>query len=500
MVTDQQVRRLMTLLKEGNPLIQAAVRAGMSEPTARKYSRAGLMPSAVKMPHTWRTRPDPYEGVWPEVEALLRQDAGLEAKTIWMELNERYPGRYSPGQLRTLQRRVHAWRVKSGPDREVFFGQVRRPGEQAQSDFTDMRELAITIAGEPFPHLLYHFVLSYSNWEAVMICPSESFESLSAGLQGALWRLGAVPAEHRTDNLSAATHELIDSRGRDFTARYQELMAHYGLRASRNFPGNAHENGDVESANGHLKSALDQRLRLRGSRAFDSRESYAGFVDACVAARNATREERLTEERAYLQPLPSQALPSYRELYATVSRYSVIRISKRHYMVPSRLIGRRLRVRLYADQVELEYRGELVAVMERLVGADKEHIDYRHIIHSLVRKPGAFRRYRFREALFPRLTFRRAYDALVSENDARADLEYVRILHLAASDGEQAVDTVLTELLSSTVLPTYEAVRERVRGPRTASGVPDVVMAAPDLARYDRLLGSSEPATTQVGP
>lgn len=490
----------MAYLREGNPLIRAAVRVGMSEPTARKYARSGLMPSAVKVAHTWRTRPDPYAEVWPQIEALLKQDGGLEAKTIWTALNERCPGRFSAGQLRTLQRRVHAWRAQSGPAREVFFPQVHRPGEQAQSDFTDMGELGITIAGEAFPHLLYHFVLTYSNWEAVMICPSESFEALSAGVQGALWRLGGVPTEHRTDNLSAATHELAESRGRDFTVRYRELLDHYGMHGSRNFPGNAHENGDVESGNGHLKSALDQRLRLRGSRDFDSRGSYEAFLEGCVAARNATRSERLAEERAHLQPLPARALPSCRELYATVSRSSVIRIGKRHYMVPSRLIGRRLRVRLHADIVELEYRGARVAVMERLVGADTEHIDYRHIVHSLVRKPGAFRRYAFREALFPRLEFRRAYDELLAANDAGADLEYVRILHLAASDGEQLVQSTLAALLTSGVLPTYEAVRERVRGARTRTGVPDLVIGAPDLSCYDRLLSSNESSDAGVCP
>jgi transposase len=258
----------MKLLREGNPLIGAAVRAGMSEPTARKYARLGLMPSAVKPPRTWRTRPDPYAAVWPEIESWLKLDAGLEAKTIWMALNERHGGRFSAGQLRTLQRRVHAWRAQSGPPREVFFPQVHRPADQGQSDFTDMRELAVTIAGEAFAHLLYHFVLTYSNWEWAMICPSESFESLSAGLQGALWTLGGTPGEHRTDNLSAATHELAESRGRDFTVRYQGLLDHYRLRGSRNFPGNAHENGDVESANGHLKNAIDRRLQTRFGSAY----------------------------------------------------------------------------------------------------------------------------------------------------------------------------------------------------------------------------------------
>ena len=399
----------MSLLTQGIPQVTAAAKAGMSQRSAGKYARSGRAPSQLKVPHTWRTRPDPFEGVWPEIEALLRQDGGLQAKTIWMELNERYPGRFSVGQLRTLQRRLLAWRATSGPDREVFFPQTHAPGEQAQSDFTDMRRLEVIIAGQPFPHLLYHFVLTYSNWEAVSICPSESFESLSAGVQSALWRLGGVPLEHRTDNLSAATHELAESRGRDFTERYRELIDHYGLRASRNFPGNAHENGDVESANGGLKNAIDQRLRLRGSRAFVSKEAYEGFLESCVQARNATRHARIEEERAQLRALPVRALPAYRESYATVSRASAVRVLKHSYSVSSRLIGCQLRVRLHADIVELDYKGERVATMERLVGRDAHRIDYRHIIHALVRKPGAFRRYVFREALFPSLEFRRAY-------------------------------------------------------------------------------------------
>ena len=489
-ITDQQVRRLMKLLQDGNPLARAAASAGMSEPTARKYARSGMMASARKAPRTWRTRLDPYEEVWAEIEGWLKLDGGLEAKTIWAALNERHPGRFSAGQLRTLQRRVHAWRTQSGPAKEVFFPQVHQPAEQGQSDFTDMRELEVTIAGEPFGHLLYHFVLTYSNWEWVAICPSESFESLSAGLQGALWKLGGVPEEHRTDNLSAATHELHESRGRDFTKRYQQLLDHYGLRGSRNFPGNAHENGDVESANGHLKSAIDQRLRLRGSRDFPCRDSYAAFIEECVAGRNATRAEWFAEEREQLRPLPPRALPAYRELYARVSRNSVIRVGERRYMVPSRLIGRQLTVRLHADIVELEYRGVQVAVLERLIGAEREHIDYRHIIHSLVRKPGAFRRYAYREALYPTLEFRRAYDALVAEENARADFEYVRILHLAARDGEQEVEAALGALRAEGIVPHYEAVREKVRGPRTGTGVPDVRIPAPDLSCYDRLLAS----------
>jgi transposase len=480
----------MSLLNQGIAQVTAAAKAGMSERTARKYAHSGATPSQAKAPHTWRTRADPFAEVWPEIEALLRQDGGLQAKTIWTELNQRHENRFSVGQLRTLQRKLLSWRAKAGPDREVFFSQVHVPGEQGQSDFTDMREIEIVIAGEKFAHLLYHFVLTYSNWESVSICPSESFEALSAGMQTAFWRLGGVPAEHRTDNLSAATHELAESGGRDFTERYSELINHYGLRASRNFPGNANENGDVESANGHLKNTIDQRLRLRGSRAFVSREAYEGFLDGCVQTRNATRAARIEEERPHLRPLPTRPLPAYRETYATVSRFSVVRILKHSYSVSSRLIGYRLRVRLHADIVELDHRGERVAVMGRVIGSGKNRIDYRHIIHALVCKPGAFRRYVFREALFPGLEFRRAYDALLAQGSDQADLDYVRILHLAASDGEECVRAVLVVLLTAAIVPTYEVVRAEVRGERTPEGAPYLNITAPDLAIYDRLLNA----------
>jgi hypothetical protein len=239
MTQDQQVRRLMALIRNGVPLSTAAAKAGMSEPTARKYRRVAKLPSEMKRDHDWRTRPDPFTEVWPEIQSLLERDVGLQAKTVFEELQRRYPDRFPFGQLRTLQRRFRDWRALHGPDQEVFFPQVHSPGEQGQSDFTSMNALGVTVAGAPLKHLIYHFVLPFSNWEHVTIAYSESFESLSEGLQEALWTLGAVPAVHRTDNLSAATHELIQTHGRGFTARYLELLSHYGMKPSKNQPGNA---------------------------------------------------------------------------------------------------------------------------------------------------------------------------------------------------------------------------------------------------------------------
>jgi hypothetical protein len=193
MVTDQQVRRLFKLVQTEKNFEIAAMKAGMDEKTARKYRRLGKLPSEIEQPRTWRTRKDPFEDVWHEIKSMLEINAGLEAKTIFEEFQRRNPGQFADGQLRTLQRRIKVWRASEGPAKEVFFTQLHHPGELGQSDFTHMNKLGITIGGRPFDHLIYHFVLTYSNWETGSICFSESFETLSQGLQNALWELGGVP-------------------------------------------------------------------------------------------------------------------------------------------------------------------------------------------------------------------------------------------------------------------------------------------------------------------
>lgn len=212
----------------------AAAKSGMDPKTARKYLRSGELPSDSKMDRDWRTRPDPFAEVWEEIRGLVEPNPGLEAKTIFESLQRRYPGRFSEGQLRTLQRRLKHWRGMEGPGKEVFFLQKHVPGRLSQSDFTHMTSLGITIGGQSFPHLLYHFVLAYSNWETASICYSESFESLSDGLQSALWELGGVPMQHQTDRMSTAVNNMSDER--EFTARYEALLRHYRLEAERSRP------------------------------------------------------------------------------------------------------------------------------------------------------------------------------------------------------------------------------------------------------------------------
>ncbi|NLT67445.1 MAG: IS21 family transposase [Acidobacteria bacterium] len=487
MTRDQQVRRLMSLIKKGLPLATAAAKSGMSEPTARKYRRKAKLPSQLRKDHDWRTRPDPFTEVWPEIQQLLERDAGLQAKTVFHELQRRYPDRFPQGQLRTLQRRFRDWRALNGPDKEVFFPQVHIPGEQCQSDFTSMNALEITIAGVPLKHLVYHFVLPYSNWEHVTICYSESFESLSQGLQEALWTLGAVPFVHRTDNLSAATHELIMSRGRGFTARYIELLNHYGMEPSKNFPGNAHENGDVEQSHFRFRDAVDQRLRLLGIREFSSLSEYTNFLRSIAEERNVSRKNALSQELEHMRPLPVRRMDAFRELDVTVARSSVVRILHNAYSVPSRLIGHRLRARIFADEIELYYRGCVVERLERIRGNDNYRIDYRHIVYSLVRKPGAFQRFVYREAMFPTLNFRKAYDSLKEKSTKWADLEYLRILHLAARTLESRVEAAIEKLLAEGRVPEYEAVRS-IADLVEEIPWPKVQIQQPDLTVYDQLI------------
>ena len=256
MVTDHQVRRLRRLDLRGVPKGRAAAQAGMDDKTARKYRRLGRLPSEVRMPHDWHTRPDPFADVWPQLEQLLEVNPGLEAKTLLEHLQRQYPGRFADGQVRTLQRRVKRWRALHGPAKEVFFSQVHEPGRLCASDFTHCDQLGVTIAHVPFPHLIYHFVLTYSNWEAGTLCFSESLESLSEGLQNALWELGGAPEVHRTDRLTAAVPPGAEAQV--FQRHYQALLDHYGLKGQAIQAGQAHENGDAEQSHHQFKRALGQ--------------------------------------------------------------------------------------------------------------------------------------------------------------------------------------------------------------------------------------------------
>jgi len=493
MITDNQARKLMKYLQEKGTLGVAATKSGMDEKTARKYRDLGKLPSELQAERirTWQTREDPFEEIWEMVKSFLENNSGLEAKTLFEHLQRQHPGRFSDGQIRTFQRRVKNWRATEGPAREVFFPQLHKPGKLSQSDFTHMGQLGITIGGVPFDHLIYHFVLTYSNWEAGTICFSESFESLSDGLQKALWKLGGVPEAHQTDRLSTAVNKPANPE--EFTQRYQGLLSHYKLIGRKTNPASPNENGDVEQRNHRFKRAVDQALMLRDSRDFPSRKRYEVFLERLFAQLNSNRHDRFKEELAVLQTLPTTQLSASTKFTVGVGPSSTIRVKHNVYSVHSRLIREKVTVRLYAERLEIWHGQRHIEDIPRLRGSGNHHIQYRHIIDWLVRKPGAFENYRYRSDLFPTSRFRMAYDEFKRHHVVtKASKEYLLILKLAAKESESAVDDALRFLFDRNRQISAETVKKLVLSGQKPTPATDVKISAVVLHAYDCLLSGTE--------
>lgn len=468
----------------------AAAKSGMDEKTARKYVRAGKLPSELKKGRVWRTREDPFAEIWDEVREKLALNPGLEAKTLFGYVQERYPGKFADGQLRTLQRRIKYWRAIEGPSKEIYFPQKHLPGELAESDFTHMGKLGITIASQRFDHLLYHFVLTYSNWETGSICYSESFESLSEGLQSALWELGGVPHAHQTDRLTAAVQKSLHPE--EFTRRYQALLTHYGMKGRKTQSASPHENGDIEQRNYRFKRAVEQALLLRGSTDFAHLTDYTLFLRDLFAGLNSGRRKRFLTEQKNLKQLPERHLESSKRISVSVGPSSTIRVNHNVYSVQSRLIGEIIEVHLFADHLDLYYGQRCIDTLPRLRGQKRHMINYRHMIDQLERKPGAFENYRYREEMFPGSYFRLAYDELKTRHTPRqATREYLKILRMAARESEAAVTTALCELCGREPI-TAGAVERILHTQHTPLLYPGVKIARVDLAAYERLLLNKE--------
>jgi len=494
MVTDMQVRRLMRDMEKGKGMAVSAIKAGMSERTARKYLKENRLPNEMKATHSWRTRTDPFEEVWEgEIKGRLGDAPGLQAKTLFQDLTEQYPGKFAEGQLRTLQRRIKQWRAEEGPAKNVYFPQVHYPGVLGESDFTRMKSLGITICGRLFEHLIYHFVLTYSNWECGTICFSESFESVSEGLQNALWTLGGVPQEHQTDCLTAAVRNTKE-RG-TFTDRYEALLRYYQITGRRTNPSSPNENGDIESRNNHVKRSLDQALLLRGSRDFESREIYEEYLQAHFVKQNAGRSERFMEEENLLRPLPARRLESSKRETVRVGPSSTIRVKHNTYSVNSRLVGEWVEARLHHERIEIWYGQKQVDTLPRLRGEGNHSIQYRHIIDSLVRKPGAFNNYRYQSDMFPTIGFRICYDALKRQSPLRADKEYLKILHLAAHRDEAAVERAANHLQAKDGQLSAEAIEKLLDSECELPSLRDVMIDQIALSTYDELLSEMELAS-----
>lgn len=485
-VSDAQVRKLMSELRKTDNLKKSAMKAGMDRGTGRRYRSSGKLPSQTPRARNWKTRSFPFAEDWAEVVRMMTDAPEFEVLTVFEFLQKKTPGRYEEGQLRTLQRAVRRWRASEGPEREVFFPQEHRPGEALQTDGTCGNELGITILGEAFPHLLCHSVLPYSNWEYVNVCHSESMLVLRGCIQGAVLELGHAPTYSQTDNSTAATHE-VPGGGRGFNVEYVAFLKHFGMKPRTIKVGKSEQDGDVEALNGALKRRIKQHLLLRGSRDFPSQEAYEAWVKEVVNEANAKRTEKLAEELRVMPVVQVDGLSAYKEGRVPVSRWSTIRWAHNGYSVPSRLINEEVLVRAYESRIEVWFGGALQLSTERLLGRGRHKIDYRHIIWSLVKKPGAFARYRYREELFPSLVFRKAYDTLTQDGcTLKAELAYLRLLLLAASTMESDVQAALELLLDAGEAPTEPRVKELMA---LAQRVPPLMTPFQvDLASYDSLL------------
>lgn len=489
-VTDHQVRKLMQEYSKTNNVGISSARAGMSRKTGSKYLRNGKMPSAQRKSHTWRTRKDPFSEDWEQVTSRLVDCPELESKALFEWLCDECPGRYHEGQLRTFQRRVRLWRAAHGPDKEVFFPQEHRPGKRLSTDFTHMDSLGITIAGQLFPHMLCHSVLTYSNWEWGVICHSESMISLKQGLQSTLHQLGRIPLEHWTDHSTAATHAIgkaSHASGWRYNQKYLDLLDHYGITPRTTNVDSPHENGDIESLNGAFKRRVKQHLLLRGSSDFVSVNEYREFLEEILRKCNRRRHIRFADELKAMRVLDVLPLPEYYEEYPTASNWSTISVNKKTYSVPSRLIGEKLTVYRYDDRIEVYLKGLYQFTAPRLTRSQKHAINYRHVIRWLLRKPGAFANYRYREDLFPSLLFRWAYDRLCEVCSQRvADMDYLRILNRCAQTMESQVAQALESIKNLGLVPRFNTVMEFL--PQEEPVVPEMAPLQVNLSDFDGLL------------
>lgn len=476
-------------------LEELAAKASMHEQTARKYINAGDLPSQLKQEHDWRTRKDPFTDDWDsKIKPFLETNSGLEAKTLFEYLQRETPGKYQDGQLRTMQRRVKTWRATEGPPQEVMFPQIHYPGILSQSDFTHMNKLGITIGGVPFSHMVYHFVLTFSNWEDGTICYSESFESLSVGLQNALWTLGAVPKIHQTDSLTAAVHKT--SHPDEFTRSYTDLLDHYRLEGRKIQVNSPNENGDVEQRHHRFKRAVGQRLMLRGSRDFDTLDEYKQFLKNLFCELNMGRQKKLEEELQVMRDLPAAGrLEAFKTFTVPVTRNSTITVQHNIYSVPSKLIGERVKVYVHADYLDVRYAQRSIEKIPRLRGEGKHDIKYYHVIDSLIKKPGAFENYKYQEYMFPTTYFRITYDALLKQRSHKAAVkEYLKILYMAAYGGESHVEQALKKCLDSEAVINAVDIKDIIKFQKhdSTQAKTSVNIKPANLKPYDHLLDSKE--------
>lgn len=495
-IKSEQVKLYMSLRKEEKTQETAAAKTGMSERSGRRIEKGELQPSK-KRKRYWRTRADPFAEVWDsEVIPLLTKSPKLSPMTLFENLQKDHPGKYPDSKLRTLQRRVSKWKALYGPDKEVMFRQEHVVGRMGISDFTKLKKVTITINGESFNHLLYHFRLAFSGWCSVKVVHGgESYSAFAEGLQDALWRLGGVPQEHRSDSLSAAYRNLNKAAAEDITLRYQSFCHHYNMEATRNNKGKGHENGSVESPHGHLKKRIRQALLLRDSCDFDSVSDYEAFLSNIVSDINARKKDKVDEERQHLQPLPLHRTADYTEQVVRVSTSSTMQVKRVLYTVPSRLIGESLRVHIYDNRLSIFLGATHTVTLPRTFAPDNNHrarqIDYRHVIGSLARKPQAFRYSQLRDDLLPNDTYKAVWAWLdKSMNPRKACKTIVGILSLAhRADCEEQLGEYLQVMMDKQTIPSLVELQRKFD--KQQSNIPKVAAKQRPAVIYNILLSGS---------
>ena len=485
--------RVRKLKNQGNTISYCARKCKMDRKTAAGILNQTATPAA-KQERVYRTHPDKLAPYWSEVEELLSHDSKLKAYALFEEMNRRHPEAFDLSWKRTFERRVRDWKIQQRIEKDVTFDQVHEPADVLAVDFTSMNELGIIVANQRFDHMVFHAALTYSNWEYIDLCMSESFEALARGIQGCFQAIGGVTQRIRNDSLSAAVNNL--STDRHFTANFQQLLDHFRVESHRINVRTPRENGDCESLHGHFKDYVDQRLRLRGSREFESKDQWIVFLRECIATKNRDRQTAFLVEQEALSELPDKLFPIFTEHECTVSSNSVITVKQNRYSIPSCFIGSRVQVRIYADEIQLWHANKLQFTMPRLIGKNQQYIDFRHVIDSLVRKPGAFMHYRFREHMFPSVEFRKSFDALTKAiGEASAIRVYLRLLQVAKQEGLASVDPFLARLVigfdgmnKKSLLAMLDAIQTTV----PATVVEEVQVEVPDLKLYDDLLTHKE--------
>jgi hypothetical protein len=495
-----QIQVYMKARKEGLPQEPASTIAGIS---LRSGQRIDAGEQATDRGHVATTRrvADPLASVWAsELEPMLRSQPSLKPTTLYEYLQEQHPGKYG-SVLRTLQRRVQAWKAIHGDSPEVMFELRHEPGLLGLSDFTELKGISITIKGQRFEHILYHYRLGYSGWQyAQIIQGGESFIALSEGLQNALQACGGSPKQHRTDSLSAAYRNHGGGPHKPLTHLYDELCHHYRLQPTRNNLGIAHENGAIECSHGHLKNRISQALLLRDSHDFTSVAEYQALIDSCVAKLNGQHADKYAQEQLALQPLPKHRIPDYEILTVRVSCHSTIDVRCILYTVPSRLIGRTLELHLYHDRI-LGYIGpQQVVTLPRLRSnqSDKRRarcINYRHVIEGLRRKPRAFIYCTWQDDLLPNQIWRDLWQQMRQQFDLDSAAKVmVEALFIAATqDKETAVANYLeTEIAQQQLTLVRLQQHFQLLPPKP---LPQQQIQQHDLQSYDQLLTRPETAT-----